>query len=166
MKKKILLILSMVAVLALLLAISVFAVDVTVNELSYTLIEDGKTATIQKHEGNTFSNTDIVIPEYIEYEGERYYVTKMAEYTFKNSNITTVRFDDNCGIKVIPTQAFYDCNSLTLIDFGQAKITTLGDYAFAFCESLVFQDNKLPVAFKEFSGIYQFRDCFAMTPAK
>ncbi|MBO4983096.1 MAG: leucine-rich repeat protein [Clostridia bacterium] len=153
----------MVAVLALLLAISVFAVDVTVNELSYTLIEDGKTATIKKHEGNTFSNTDIVIPEYIEYEGERYYVTKMAEYTFKNSNITTVRFDDNCGIKVIPKQAFSSCDSLTLIDFGQAQITTLGEEAFSNSKQLVFKDNKLPVAFQEFSSIYQFKNCTGMT---
>ncbi|MBQ7226245.1 MAG: leucine-rich repeat protein [Clostridia bacterium] len=163
MTKKFLLALSMVAVLSLLLAISVFAVDVTVNELSYTLTEDDNTATIKKHENNSFTNTSIVIPEYVEYEGEKYYVTKMADYTFKCSNITSVRFDDNCGIKVIPTQAFYDCNSLTLIDFGQAKITTLGEDAFAFCESLVFKDNKLPVAFKEFSGIYQFRNCYAMT---
>ncbi len=163
MKKKFLFILSMVAVLALLFAMSVFAVDITVDEISYTLTEDNNTATIKKHENTSFTTTDIVIPEYVEYEGEKYYVTEMVDYAFKGSNITTVRFDDNCGIKVISYQAFYNCNSLTFIDFGQAGITTIAGEAFAFSENLVFKDNKLPVTFKEFSNGLQFDNCNAMT---
>ena len=166
MKKKILLTIMLVLGLTLLFAISAFAVDVTVDGVTYTLTEgaDGadNTAKIKTHEGKTLTVTDIVIPEYVEYEGAKYYVTEMVNYCFKKTNITTVRFDDNCRITLIPTQAFNDCNSLTLIDFGKAGITTIGHQAFAYSELLTFKDNRLPCKFSAFSGSEHFDNCNAM----
>lgn len=94
--------------------------------------------------------------------GAKYYVTEMASYCFKKTNITTVRFDDNCRITLIPSQAFHDCNSLTLIDFGEAGITTIGHQAFSYSELLTFKDNRLPCEFSAFSGTEQFDNCYAM----
>ena len=166
MKKKILLTIMLVLGLTLLFAISAFAVDVTVDGITYTLTEgtDGadNTAKIKTHEGQTLTVTDIVIPEYVEYEGARYYVTGMADYCFKKTNITTVRFDDKCRITTIPSSAFNDCNSLTLIDFGKAGITTIGHQAFAYSELLTFKDNRLPCKFSAFSGTQHFDNCNAM----
>ena len=100
MKKKILLTLALALSLALLLAFTAFGVDIENNGLTYSLTqgENGadNTAKIKTHEGKTLSVTDIVIPEYVEYEGAKYYVTEMASFCFKNTNIATVRFDDNC----------------------------------------------------------------------
>ena len=167
MKKKILLTIMLVLGLTLLFAISAFAVDVTVDGVTYTLTEgaDGadNTAKIKTHEGQTLTVTDIVIPEYVEYEGAKYYVTGMVNYCFKKTNITTVRFDDNCRITLIPDSAFNDCNSLTLIDFGKAGITTIGHQAFSYSELLTFKDNRLPCKFSAFSGSNHFDNCNAMS---
>ena len=166
MKKKILLTLALALSLALLLAFTAFGVDIENNGLTYSLTqgENGadNTAKIKTHEGKTLSVTDIVIPEYVEYEGAKYYVTEMASFCFKNTNIATVRFDDNCRITLIPSSAFYNCNSLTLIDFGKAGITTIDSNAFAFSEKLVFKDNRLPCRFSTFSGSQHFDNCYAM----
>ena len=166
MKKKILLTFALALSLALLFAFTVFGVDIENNGLTYSLTqgENGadNTAKIKTHEGKTLTVTDIVIPEYVEYDGARYYVTEMAGYCFKNTNITTVRFDDNCRITLIPSSAFYNCNSLTLIDFGKAGITTIGHQAFAYSELLTFQDNRLPCRFSAFSGAEHFDNCNAM----
>lgn len=165
MKKKLLV--AFIAVLALVCLFTIAVSAAQIGELNYTLTEGAteseNTAKINKHENAIFEETDIVIPEYVEYEGKKYYVTAMADYTFKNTNITTVVFDDNCGITTIPSSAFYNCNDLTLIDFGKAKITTIGHVAFAYSEKLLFKDNRLPVAFREFSGTQHFDNCNAMT---
>ncbi len=165
MKKKIFL--SLLTVLALVCLFTVAVSAVQIGELNYTLTEgvDGavNTAKINSHKNATFENTDIVIPEYVEYDGKMYYVTEMAGATFEATNITTVVFNDNCGVKTIPSYAFNNCDNLELIDFGKAKITTIEGRAFAYSEKLLFKDNRLPVAFSKFSGDQHFDNCKAMT---
>ncbi len=167
MLKKALLTILAIFTFSMLFAISAFAAEITVDGVTYTLTEgqDGleNTAKIKSHEGQTLTTTVITIPEYVESDGKIYYVTEMSSSCFKKSNITEVYFDDNCRVKTIPSGAFYDCNDLTLIDFGKAKITTIEGNAFGYSENLLFKDNKLPCAFTTFSGTQQFDNCWAMT---
>ncbi len=167
MFKKALLTIVAILTFSMLFALSVFAAEITVDGVTYTLTEgqDGieNTAKIKSHEGQTLSTTVITIPEYVESDGKIYYVTEMSSNCFKKTNITEVYFDDNCRVKTIPSSAFYDCNDLTLIDFGKAKITTIEGNAFGYSENLLFKDNKLPCAFTTFSGTQQFDNCWAMT---
>ncbi len=167
MFKKALLTIVAILTFSMLFALSAFAAEITVDGVTYTLTEgqDGieNTAKIKSHEGQTLSTTVITIPEYVESDGKIYYVTEMSSNCFKKTNITEVYFDDNCRVKTIPSSAFYDCNDLTLIDFGKAKITTIEGNAFGYSENLLFKDNKLPCAFTTFSGTWQFDNCWAMT---
>ena len=109
--------------------------------------------------GYNGSNTDIVIPEYFEVNGEQivvktinyiaFYnndtitsvtipssVTTIEQNAFSNcSNLATVTFDENSQLTTIGAAAFSDCSSLTSI-YIPASVTTIERYAFSDCSNL------------------------------
>lgn len=100
---------------------------------------------------------DIVIPENVEYEGEKYLVTSIENYAFelcnelKNvslpnsivsigdcafwfcSGLTSIHLSE--GLVSIGNQAFYCCNSLTSINLPEGLVS-IGDQAFLGCSGL------------------------------
>ena len=135
MKKKILFACALVALLVCLFAVSVSAVNIGGIDYSLKKGTDGaeNTASINSHKNKTLSVTDIVIPEYVEYEGEKYYVTSMASTCFEATNITSVVFDKNSRITVIPQWCFKGCSKLTYMELHDAITTISSDFWNPFC---------------------------------
>ncbi len=62
-------------------------------------------------------------------------VQKIPAYSFYNSRITKVVFEDGSQCTSIGNYAFRNCSNLTSISFPNS-LTTIGDYAFADCSNL------------------------------
>ena len=109
--------------------------------------------------GYNASNTDVVIPEYINVNGEDIIVKEINDETFHyNDTITSVTIPNSVttignsafsdcssltsiyipdSVTTIGECAFYYCSNLTTVTFGEnSQLTTIGDYAFYFCSSL------------------------------
>lgn len=159
MKRRILLTLSLAFILVCVFVISVSAVEI--GGINYTLKAgaDGEenTASINSHKGKTLEITDIVIPEYVEYEGERYYVTSMSSTTFESSNITSVVFDKNSRVTVIPQWAFKNCSKLTYMELHDG-ITTISSDAFNGCTQMKLAGGALPASLTSLAGS-SFTNC-------
>ena len=165
--KKTLLILALLLVMGCLLSLVTFAAEATDGELTYTLMkgetEANNTAKIKSHRGKTFTETDIIIPAYVEYNGEQYRVIGTEdERTFQDTNITSVVFDDDIRWDLLSPHTFQSCGSLTTIDFGQSEIKKIGGYAFYNSEKLVLANNRMPNGLEELVDNYQFTNCKAM----
>lgn len=161
MKKKILLTLSLAFIFVCVFVISVSAVEI--GGISYTLKagEDGaeNTASINSHKGKTLSVTEIYIPEYVEYEGEKYYVTSLASTAFESTNITRVVFDKNSRVTVIPQWAFKGCSKLTYMELHDG-ITTISSDAFNGCSQMKLAGGALPTSLTSLAGS-SFTNCKA-----
>ncbi len=161
--KKFLLMLSLAIVLVCIFAISVSAVEI--GGINYTLKkgEDGaeNTASINGHKGKTLSVTDIVIPEYVEYEGEKYYVTSMSSSAFENTNITSVIFDKNSRITVISQWGFKGCANLTYMELHDG-ITTISSSAFEGDSKMKLASGILPKSLSTDIGSSAFKGCSSL----
>ena len=141
MKKKFLLTLAICALLVFAISLSVSAVDVIEDEVSYTLTkgatEEQNTALINaSNKGKSFTDTVINIPAYIEYEGEKYYVTDTtAHNVFEGSNISEIYFDPGCQIKAIKAYVFKNCASLKTVVLP-ANLEAIGQQSFFGCALL------------------------------
>ncbi|MBO5261427.1 MAG: leucine-rich repeat protein [Clostridia bacterium] len=140
MKKKLLLTLAIMALLVFVVSLSVSAASFTYDEVNYTLTkgatEEENTAEINSHKGKSFTDTVINIPAYIEYQGEKYYVTDSnSTTTFESTNVTEVYFHPDCKITRIRNYAFKNCKSLTKIVLP-SKVEKLHWQAFLNCSSL------------------------------
>lgn len=165
--KRTLLILVLVLAMGCLLSLVAFAAEVTDGELAFTLkkgeTEADNTAKIKSHRGKSFTETDIVIPAYVEYNGEQYRVCGTEdERTFQDTNITSVVFDDDIRWDLLSAHMFQSCGSLTSVDFGQSEIKKIGGYAFYNSEKLVLANNRMPNGLEELVGGSHFSNCKAM----
>ena len=159
MKKRFLLIFSMAIILACLFVIAINATNI--KGIDYTLTKgvDGadNTANINSHKNKTLSVTEIYIPEYVEHEGEKYYVTSMSSTTFESTNITSVIFDKNCRVTVIPQWAFKNCSKLIYMDLHDG-ITTISSDAFNGNTNMVRAGGALPASLTSLAGS-SFTNC-------
>lgn len=140
MKKKLLLTLAIMALLVFVVSLSVSADSCTYDEVNYTLTkgatEEENTAEINNHKGKSFTDTVINIPAYIEYQGEKYYVTDSnSTTTFESTNVTEVYFHPDCKITRIRNYAFKNCKSLTKIVLP-SKLEKIHWQAFLNCSKL------------------------------
>lgn len=121
MKKKIFLVLAVVAVLTCIFALTASAVDIDGIEYSFNNNE----ATVTK------ANLTVVdIPETVTDGETTYPVTAIASKAFKGSSITSITIPSS--VVSVGSEAFYQCTSLTTAVFEGAD-TTLGDKLFFFC---------------------------------
>ncbi len=81
---------------------------------------------------NTYSGS-VSIPETVTNNGTEYSVTKIGEYAFQGSAVTSVSMPE--GITSIGTSAFSGCGNLESVTLPES-LTTLGNDAFRSCSSL------------------------------
>ena len=182
MKKKILLVLSMIAALVCLFALCVSAVNI--DGLEYSLSNTTMEATLTSA-NQSCSLTTVVIPSTVEYEGNSYTVTKINSSAFKG-NGTIVSLTTPSTIKSIGTHAFremskleeitintsaeftkfedaevYSCKSLKKADLsGMVGLIDMGggstyDHTFTYCSSLtevILPDSLLIIGTNAFNG--------------
>ena len=107
-----------------------------INGLEYIAYHDAKGnpyIVITEYSG---SNTKVVIPEYININGEEIIVKTIADNAFYDNNtIRSVTIPDS--VTSIGFCAFYECQNLETITFGEnSQLTTIGESAFYNCDSL------------------------------
>ena len=130
------------------------------SSFTFSYSDTDQTASITKFVG---SETEVVIPSTVEYNGATYKVTAIADggYStgaFYNSNITSVVIPDT--VTSIGYYAFQNCRSLTSVNFGEnSQLTRIGTSAFHSCYSLT--SITIPSSVTSI-GSYAFSYCYAL----
>ena len=88
--------------------------------------------TYSDRDNNTYSGS-ISVPETVTNNGTEYSVTKIGEYAFQGSAVTSVSMPE--GIISIDYDAFYECQNLESVTLPES-LTTLGSEAFKACKLL------------------------------
>ena len=110
-----------------------FGIDVTYNGLKYNVDTTTKTATCTGLAGGGNGRGDLVIPDYIEYNGEKYPVTKIGYLAFQFCSGFTGSLTIGNSVTEIGSGAFYGCSGFTgSLTIGNS-VTTIGEYAFTAC---------------------------------
>ena len=85
--------------------------------------------------GYNASNTDVVIPESIDVNGENIIVKATADSAFNRSSLTSIYIPDS--VATIGSSAFEGCSNLTTVTISESsQLTTIGESAFYNCSSL------------------------------
>ena len=77
---------------------------------------------------------DLVIPSNVQYNGVSYTITAIAEEGFENDQITSVVIPNS--VRTIKKEAFYACENLNSVDFGNG-VQEILDGAFESCSELL-----------------------------
>jgi len=101
------------------------AYDAKIDGIYYYLYKDAKTAEVT--EGDNVYTGDIVIPESISYDGEKYNVTGIRQHAFSSSKITSIIIPES--ITSLSSWTFDYCDSLTTITLPDG-LTSIGEYCF------------------------------------
>ena len=85
----------------------------------------------------------------------------VSAYLFKGcNNLNTITFNDGSKLETIEAHAFEGMKNLISISFGDAKIKTIGNYAFRYCSNLT--DITIPNTVN-YIGRFAFYGCNALT---
>ena len=117
---------------ALMLCMGARAATVQVIDgLKYIIYTDQNCATLT---GNNYTQSEIVIPAEITWEGKKYPVTELGNSCFKDcSNLKSITIPSS--VTSIGDWCFSGCTKLTSITIP-SSVTSLGDYCFRGCSSL------------------------------
>lgn len=111
----------------------IWAEPVEVNGLFFKLDETNKTAEVV-NSPSSYQNTELVIPENINYNASLYTVTSIGESAFAFSPyLTSLNIPDN--IVTVKEAAFYKCRRLETVRIGKG-LQNLGFIVFADCPNL------------------------------
>lgn len=88
--------------------------------------------TYSDRDNNTYSGS-ISVPETVTNNGTEYFVTKIGEYAFQDSAVTSVSMPES--ITSMWQYAFSGCQNLESVALPES-LTTLGSYAFSSCKLL------------------------------
>ncbi len=140
-------------------ALNAETVTVDVDQIRYTVDTDAATAEVYGLTSSSATITDLVIPDFIEYETNQYPVTSIRKSAFSyrtnlcgsltiGQNVTTIGEDAfiHCSnltgslsisdnVSLIGRAAFNGCNGLNgALTLGK-NVTTIGEFAFYMCSS-------------------------------
>ena len=117
---------------ALMLCIGARAATVQVIDgLKYIIYTDQNCATLT---GNNYTQSEIVIPAKIAWEGKKYPVTELGNNCFKDcSGLKSITIPSS--VTSLGESCFNSCSSLTSITIP-SSVTSLGDWCFGYCSSL------------------------------
>ena len=113
-----------------------FAEQVTVNGIVYDVVKKGKVATLI---GVKSCTGDVIIPEYITFEGVECLVNEISRLAFSGSSLHSVTIPNT--ITKIGDRAFSGCISLVRVNLPE-ELKTIESNLFEYCTSLC--DVKLP----------------------
>ena len=109
----------------------------------------------------TGSDTDIIIPKYVNINDKYYKVTKLGEIIFQSSNIESVYIPNT--ITSIESHAFYLCKNLTSVTFEyNSQLISIGEMAFGATGIMTFNlpDSVTTIEYRAFyncSDLYDFK---------
>lgn len=107
--------------------------EVEINGIYYYLQSNSKEASVTSNSKSWYSG-NIIIPDTVIYEGEKYSVTSIGNCAFQNCiDVTSVIIPKN--VTSIGTMAFQKCTNLTQITIPD-KVKEIDWCAFAYCENL------------------------------
>ena len=148
MSKRLFVMMSM-CIMGLFTANSLFAEDVTVDGVNYTIAKKTQTAEVK----GTTNTGKIVIPSELLVDDVTYIVTSVADEAFYyNTQIKDITLPSS--IQKIGNKAFCHCSHLSNIDIPQT-VNYIGFNAFEFCQSLrsiEFPDSMQYVPYMAFYG--------------
>ena len=122
---------------------------VIVEKIKYELDTDNKTAVVTDYQNNP---VDVIIPEYVEFENEKYKVTKIRDFLFCKCRILkSITIPDS--VTSIGEFAFYGCSSLTSVSIGNS-VTSIGLGAFDDCSGLTSVTIGNSVTFIGYKAFY------------
>ena len=113
----------------------VFAQNITVGDLNYSVNSDGTTVTITGHIDGTSASGTLTIPSSVSYEGSLYTVSAIKASAFYNCVGLTGAITLPNSMVTIGQYAFYNCNSITELTIGEG-VSSIGQYAFWNCSDL------------------------------
>lgn len=136
----------------LFLVSKVGAVDTIINNISYSLNTEDKTAKVTG--AFSWDNGDVVIPDTIVYQGISYSVTTIeSDALKKNKTLTSIKLPNT--VTLIGMHAFFGCEKLVSVEFSKS-LEVISDDAFCWCESL--SEITLPNSLKRIFG-HAFKYC-------
>lgn len=115
--------------------------------------------TYSDRDNNTYSGS-ISVPETVTNNGTEYSVTKIGEYAFQGSAVTSVSMPE-CIIS-IDYNAFKGCQNLESVTLPES-LTTLGSYAFYSCcnlESIIIPSSVNSIGISAFSECKALKDIY------
>ena len=131
---------TLTTLVALFIITALFAFDVQIDNIYYNLNKTEFTATVT-HDGkytddnnSGYTQTEIIIPSTISYNGAEYTVTSIGSSAFyKNTTIESISIPNT--VTTIGSTAFYYCNALVSVSMPDS-LETMGTNAFYYCSSL------------------------------
>ena len=154
MSKRLFVMMSM-CIMGLFTANSLFAEDVTVDGVNYTIAKKTQTAEVK----GTTNTGKIVIPSELLVDDVTYIVTSVADEAFYyNTQIKDITLPSS--IQKIGNKAFCHCSHLSNIAIPQT-VNYIGFNAFEFCQSLrsiEFPDSMQYVPYMAFYGCMSLRE--------
>jgi hypothetical protein len=126
-----------IAIIALVLnALNTFAFDFEIDGKFYNVIhENSVEITFNKDTANSYLSKDVVIPNFVKYNGIEYKVVQIGEFAFDScSNLNSVVLPES--VTIIGRGAFQGCENLNKVEFPNS-IEKIGKYAFVLCKNLM-----------------------------
>lgn len=102
--------------------------DKYVSNGDFVYEKNGEELTLSKV---LFTSNDVTIPSTV--DGKK--VTAIGGSAFQNTQVTSIKFDEDSNIKTIGSWAFSGCKSLTSIKLP-SSVTEIGEKAFEICDGL------------------------------
>jgi len=104
---------------------------ITIDDLKYFIDTDNNEATLV---ANDYAEKEYIIPEEINYNGEKYYITALGNSCFANcKELTNINVPKN--VKSLGKECFSGCNNLETIALPNT-IEEIGAYCFYACSKL------------------------------